>query len=132
MIFTVKPQAPTVSLTSSTDVQGDTVTLTCNPVGGTPPGAVAYAWYKDGSAVSSETASTLSFSAAAFTDSGDYKCTVSNDGAVSAQSTSAYSLGSELETLYLLAVNRNCFMVHVRQFIWNLQFSERKIELVCL
>ena len=96
MVFsTVKPQTPDVTLSSADDVEGNTVTLACTSAS-TLSGAETYAWYKGGTLDGSQTAATWTFASAAFTDSGDYACAVTESNAgTSATDASPYQLRGE-------------------------------------
>lgn len=69
------PSAASITGNSSPFGTGDSITLTCVVTGGNPPPTIQ--WHKDGSSLSGETLSTLTFLGSS-SAAGDYSCQATN------------------------------------------------------
>ncbi|XP_070181311.1 serine-rich adhesin for platelets-like [Littorina saxatilis] len=86
---TVVPSAPTVTLSSTSVVTEESVTLTCSPA---TPGTYLYVWIRNGSPVPSETSATYVISSATTSDDGNYTCTVTDANGLTSVASGAQSL----------------------------------------
>ncbi len=100
--------APTVFLVNSlTAIQGDLVTLNCNPVGWPTPTVV---WTREGNELILDSRVTvtgegqLAFSNIVTEDTGTYTCTASNSIGVAMASTTLTVLGMEMYTVLCIAM----------------------------